>query len=78
MVVVHPDHGKMETIIRKAVPDDAKPVASVLNSVILEARYTALTNPFTENEERAFIKGLCPRENRYSSDSRQYTSTPIL
>ena len=49
----------MEPVIRKAIPDDAKAVASVINSVILEGKYTALTNPFTEEEERAFIAGLC-------------------
>ena len=51
----------MEPVIRKAIPDDAKAVASVINSVILEGKYTALTNPFTEEEERAFIEGLCDR-----------------
>ena len=35
----------MEPIIRKAIPDDAKAVAAVINSVILEGKYTALTNP---------------------------------
>ena len=58
----------MEPIIRKAVPDDAEPVASVINSVILEARYTALTNPFTEDEERAFIEGLCPRSAMFVAE----------
>ena len=51
----------MEPVIRKAIPDDAKAVAAVINSVILEAKHTALTNPFTEEEERAFIAGLCDR-----------------
>ncbi len=51
----------MEPVIRKAIPDDAKAVAAVINSVILEGQYTALTNPFTEEEERAFITGLCDR-----------------
>ena len=51
----------MEPVIRKAIPDDAKAVASVINSVILEGKYTALTNPFTEEDERAFIEGLCAR-----------------
>ena len=43
------------------MPDDAAAVASVLNSVILEGEHTALTTPFTEAEERAFIEGLCNR-----------------
>ena len=30
----------MEVIIRKATPDDAKGVTSVINSVILEGRWT--------------------------------------
>ena len=51
----------MEPIIRKAVPEDAKSVAAVINSIISEGKYTALTNPFTEEEERAFIAGLCDR-----------------
>ena len=58
----------MEVIIRKAVPDDAKPVAAVLNSVIREARYTALTNTFTDAEERAFIEGLCPRSAMFVAE----------
>ncbi len=51
----------MVASIRKAVPDDAKAVASVLNSVILEGRYTAFTKPFTEEDERTFIEGLSDR-----------------
>ena len=51
----------METVIRRAAPDDAAAVASVLNSVIREGRHTALTKPFTEGEERAFIAGLGDR-----------------
>ncbi len=58
----------MEVTIRKAVPDDAKPVAAVLNSVILEARYTALTNTFTDEEEYAFIKGLCRRSAMFVAE----------
>lgn len=51
----------MKPVIRKAIPDDAKAVAVVINSVILEGKHTALTKPFTEEEERAFIAGLCDR-----------------
>ena len=40
---------------------------SVLNSVILEGRHTALTNPFTEAEERAFIEGLCGRSALFAA-----------
>ena len=58
----------MGVTIRKAVAEDAKPVVSVMNSVILEARYTALTNTFTEAEERAFIEGLCPRSAMFAAE----------
>ena len=54
-------HSRTEPVVRKALPDDAAAVVSVLNSVILEGDHTALTTPFTEAEERAFIKGLCDR-----------------
>ena len=58
----------MKVIIRKAVPDDAKAVAFVLNAVILEGRYTALTNPVTEDEERTFIAGLCERSAMFAAE----------
>ena len=51
----------MEPVIRKAGPDDAAAVAAVLNSVIREGEHTALTRPFTVEEERTFIAGLCDR-----------------
>ena len=54
-------HPRTEPVIRKATPDDAEAVAPVLNAVILEGEYTALTRPFTVEEERAFIEGLCER-----------------
>lgn len=50
-----------EPVIRQATLDDAEAVASVLNSVIQEQKYTALTRPFATEEERAFIGGLCDR-----------------
>lgn len=58
----------MELTIRKAGPEDAKAVASVMNSVILEGKYTALTNPVTEDEERTFIKGLCARSAMFVAE----------
>ena len=46
----------MEPVIRKAIPDDAKAVAAVINSVISEGKYTALTNPFTEESVSASLE----------------------
>ncbi len=58
----------MEVIIRKAIPNDAKAVALVLNSVILEGRYTAFTTTFTEDDERTFIAGLCERSAMFAAE----------
>ena len=68
MVAAGPAHEKMEVIIRKATPDDAKSVTSVLNSVILEGRWTAFTTPFTEDQERTFIEGLCERSAMFVAE----------
>ena len=51
-----------------AIPDDAEAVVSVLNAVILEEEYTALTHSFTAEEERAFIEGLCDRSALFVAD----------
>lgn len=51
----------MEVRIRKASPGDAKEAADVLNSVIHEGSCTAFSRPFTEEEERDFIKSLGKR-----------------
>ncbi len=60
-------HPPAEPVVRRASPDDAGAVVSVLNSVILEGEHTALTHPFTEAEERAFIKGLCNRSALFAA-----------
>ena len=54
-------HSPTEPVVRKAIPDDAEAVVSVLNAVILEEEHTALNRPFTVEEERAFIEELCDR-----------------
>lgn len=58
----------MEPLIRKVTLVDAKAVVAVLNSVILEGKYTALTNPFTEEEERAFIASLGSRSAMFVAE----------
>ena len=61
-------HSRTAPVIRKAIPDDAEAVASVLNAVILEKEHTALTRPFTVEEERAFIEGLCERSTLFVAE----------
>ncbi len=58
----------MNALIRKATPDDAEAVVAVMNAVILEGKWTALTNPFTEAEERAFIAGLGARSAMFVAE----------
>jgi ribosomal protein S18 acetylase RimI-like enzyme len=48
----------MKILIRKALVDDARHVADVMNSVIGEGKYTAFDRPFSEEEERGFISSL--------------------
>ena len=68
----------MKPVIRKAIPDDAQAVASVINSVILEGKYTALTNPFTEEDERAFIEGLCVRSALFVAEVDEIVGIQII
>jgi L-amino acid N-acyltransferase YncA len=47
--------------IRRATPDDAAGVASVLDDVIAGGRHSLLDTPFTAAEERAYIETLPER-----------------
>jgi len=58
----------MEILIRQATVADAKEVVAVLNSVIMEGKYTALTSLFTEEEERAFIAALGGRSAMFVAE----------
>jgi L-amino acid N-acyltransferase YncA len=48
---------------------DAAGVADVLNSVILEGRYTALTGHWTPEAEQAFLQGLRPRSEVFVAET---------
>ena len=47
--------------IREAHEDDAGPIASILNSIIVLHTYTALDTPVTAEEERRFIRDFPSR-----------------
>jgi L-amino acid N-acyltransferase YncA len=51
----------MELAIRDVRPDDAEAVLRILNPIIEARIYTALHQPFTVAEERAFIANAPPR-----------------
>ncbi len=61
----------MDTTIRQATLQDAAAAANVMNAVIRERKYTALTNPFTVEEEHAFISGLGPRSAMFVAEFKQ-------
>ena len=42
--------------IRDAEPEDAAPLAALLNAIIEHGTYTALDTPYTVDEERAYIE----------------------
>jgi L-amino acid N-acyltransferase YncA len=60
-----------EVLIRRVRRDDiqdAAGVADVLNGVIAEGCYTALTGHWTPEEEQAFLQGLGPRSEVFVAE----------
>ena len=65
---------KSGVIVRPVRRDDirdAAGVADVLNSIILEGRYTALTGHWTPEAERAFLEGLRPRSEVFVAEANE-------
>lgn len=50
-----------EVLVRVATCDDALSVINIFNPIINEGRFTVFSDPFTEEQEREFIKNLHPR-----------------
>lgn len=50
-----------EIAVRNATPDDAEALVELLNPIIAARCYTAMVDPLTVREQRAFIEGLGPR-----------------
>jgi phosphinothricin acetyltransferase len=48
--------------VRRAVPDDAAAIASVLASIAAERVHSAIDCAWTVEEERAYLESLSPRE----------------
>jgi L-amino acid N-acyltransferase YncA len=51
----------LEIFIRDARPDDAAAIVAIFNPIIKAGCYTAFDQPFTVEEERAFIENLPER-----------------
>jgi L-amino acid N-acyltransferase YncA len=54
--------------VRRGDIEDAAGVADVLNSVIAEGGYTALTGHWTAEAEQAFLQGLGPRSEVFVAE----------
>ncbi len=52
----------LEIFIRDARPDDAAAIVAIFNPIIEAGCYTAFDQPFTVEEERAFIENLAERD----------------
>jgi len=52
----------MQVIIRCAAPDDAGAIAAIWEVVCAERAYTAVSRPFTPQQEREYIASLSDRE----------------
>ena len=55
-------HGRMQIDIRRAMPSDAEALSAVWEVVCGERVYTAVTRPFTPQQERDYILSLSDRE----------------
>lgn len=51
-----------ELTIRRAILDDAGGIAAIWEVITSEKRYSAVSRPFTLEEERAYIASLSDRE----------------
>lgn len=49
-------------IIRPVRPDDAAGIVAFWNPIILEGKYTVFTEPFSAEDERAYIESMSERD----------------
>ena len=53
---------KVNWMVRAAKPEDAAGVIAVRNLIMETGRYTAFTEPFSEEAERNYIENMGPRD----------------
>ncbi len=51
-----------EITIRRATPEDAEAISAIWQTICAERRFTAVSTPFTAEQERAYIASLSERE----------------
>lgn len=54
--------------IRRAAPEDAEAISAIWDVVCAEGIYTAVSQPFTPEQEREYIAGLSDREGVFVAE----------
>ena len=63
----------MTVTIRRATPDDAASISAIWQVIAAEREYSAIDEPFTVAQERAYLQSLSPRETYYLAETGEPT-----
>ena len=58
----------MQATIRRATPDDADAISAIWGIICAERVYTAISQPFTPQQERDYIASLSDRESIFLAE----------
>ena len=58
----------MQTTIRRATPDDADAISAIWDIICAERVFTAISQPFTPQQERDYIASLSDRESIFLAE----------
>jgi ribosomal protein S18 acetylase RimI-like enzyme len=58
----------MQATIRRATPDDADTISDIWSIICAERVYTAISQPFTPQQERDYIASLSDRESIFLAE----------
>lgn len=59
----------MPIAIRRATPDDAEAISAVWDVICAERAYSAISRPFTPQQERDYIASLSEREGIFAAEA---------
>lgn len=65
-------------LVRPATPADAEAILAVLHEVVAEGIYTAISKPWSVNEQERYIAGLSERETIYVAETDQVIGYQVL
>jgi len=58
----------MEVLVRRATPDDAEAIAAIWEVICAERVHTAVSRPFTPQQEREYLVSLSEREGVFVAE----------